>query len=181
MIAKIAVAAANFAIDKPYSYAIPEGLDLQPGMRVMIPFGRSNRRTNGIVLTVEEGQTAVVVLKIQRLTKPRGQLIDKAKDTAIFARMLFVHQGRFKFEADVVVLLLVDHHLVALLAAIKAKTHGTLSQIKTVIQNIADLAEIDGMQSVTRQDTCFFGARMRRHRRNRYHMRPSFWSFGAPL
>ena len=57
MIAKIAVAAANFAIDKPYSYAVPEGMDLQPGMRVMIPFGRSNRRTNGVVLAVEVGQT----------------------------------------------------------------------------------------------------------------------------
>ena len=40
MIAKIAVAAANFAIDKPYSYAIPQGMALQPGMRVTVPFGR---------------------------------------------------------------------------------------------------------------------------------------------
>ena len=58
MIAKIAVAAANFAIDKPYSYAITEDLQLQPGMRVMVPFGRSNRRTKGVVLSVEEGDTA---------------------------------------------------------------------------------------------------------------------------
>ena len=55
MIAKIAVAAANFAIDKPYSYALSDGLQLQPGMRVMVPFGRSNRRTKGIVLSIEEG------------------------------------------------------------------------------------------------------------------------------
>lgn len=58
MIAKIAVAAANFAIDKPYSYAVVEGMELQPGMRVMVPFGRSNRRTNGVVLSVEEGEAA---------------------------------------------------------------------------------------------------------------------------
>ena len=55
MIAKIAVSAATFAIDKPYSYAIPQGLSLQPGMRVMVPFGRSNRRTEGVVLRVEAG------------------------------------------------------------------------------------------------------------------------------
>ena len=55
MIAKIAVAAANFAIDKPYSYFIPIGMTLQPGMRVQIPFGRSNRPTQGVVLSVEEG------------------------------------------------------------------------------------------------------------------------------
>jgi len=55
MIGKIAVSAANFAIDKPYSYWIPEGMILVPGQRVMVPFGRANRRTEGIVLTVEPG------------------------------------------------------------------------------------------------------------------------------
>ena len=55
MIAKIAVSAATFAIDKPYSYAIAREMDLQPGMRVMVPFGRSNRRTEGVVLSVEAG------------------------------------------------------------------------------------------------------------------------------
>ena len=55
MIAKIAVAAANFAIDKPYSYYVPENLTVRPGQRVMLPFGRANKRTEGIVLTVEDG------------------------------------------------------------------------------------------------------------------------------
>lgn len=56
MIAKIAVSAANFAIDKPYSYRIPEGMQLQPGQRVQLPFGRGNRRCEGIVLAVEAGE-----------------------------------------------------------------------------------------------------------------------------
>ena len=55
MIAKIAVSAATFAIDKAYSYAIPEGMTLTPGQRVMLPFGRGNRRCEGVVLSVEEG------------------------------------------------------------------------------------------------------------------------------
>ena len=55
MIAKIAVAAANFAIDKPYSYSVPENLTVQPGQRVMLPFGRANKRTEGIVLMVADG------------------------------------------------------------------------------------------------------------------------------
>ena len=55
MIGKIAVSAANFAIDKPYSYRIPENMTLLPGQRVQLPFGRSNKRTEGIVLSVEEG------------------------------------------------------------------------------------------------------------------------------
>ena len=55
MIAKIAVSAATFAIDKPYSYFFEEKLKILPGMRVMIPFGRSNRHTEGVVLAVEQG------------------------------------------------------------------------------------------------------------------------------
>ncbi len=57
MIAKIAVAAANFAIDKPYSYAFLPDMLLQPGIRVMVPFGRGNKPTEGVVLQVEPGDT----------------------------------------------------------------------------------------------------------------------------
>ena len=55
MIAKIAVSAANFAIDKPYSYRIPEGMELRPGHRVQLPFGRGNHRCEGVVLALTEG------------------------------------------------------------------------------------------------------------------------------
>ncbi len=55
MIAKIAVSAANFAIDKPYSYRIPPEITVVPGQRVQLPFGRANKRAEGIVLTVESG------------------------------------------------------------------------------------------------------------------------------
>ena len=53
MIGKIAVSAANFAIDKPYSYWIPREMRLAPGQRVTVPFGRGNRRAEGVVLSVE--------------------------------------------------------------------------------------------------------------------------------
>ena len=58
MIAKIAVSAANFAIDKPYSYRIPEDIRLLPGQRVTVPFGRGNRRCEGVALSVEPGDEA---------------------------------------------------------------------------------------------------------------------------
>ena len=54
MIAKIAVSSAAFAIDKPYSYFVPEGMSLTPGVRVIVPFGRGNRLCEGIVLSLEE-------------------------------------------------------------------------------------------------------------------------------
>jgi primosomal protein N' (replication factor Y) len=55
MIAKIAVSAANFAIDKPYSYYVPQDMCLCVGMRVVVPFGKGNHRTEGVVLSLEEG------------------------------------------------------------------------------------------------------------------------------
>jgi len=56
MIGKIAVSAATFAIDKPYSYRIPQDMTLLPGQRVTVPFGRANRLTEGVVLSVEPGE-----------------------------------------------------------------------------------------------------------------------------
>ncbi len=53
--AKIALLAATYAIDRPYDYQIPRELDgLIPGVRVIVPFGPGNRRTEGLVLAVEE-------------------------------------------------------------------------------------------------------------------------------
>lgn len=56
-IARIVVAAAVYAIDKPYDYLVPDALEdsIQPGGRVVVPFGRGNRRTEGIVLFLEQG------------------------------------------------------------------------------------------------------------------------------
>lgn len=58
LLGKIAVSAAGFAIDKPYTYRIPEPFAQQalPGMRVMVPFGRGNRHTEGLLLAVERGK-----------------------------------------------------------------------------------------------------------------------------
>jgi primosomal protein N' (replication factor Y) len=43
-----------YHIDKPYGYAVPSGPGRQPapGARVIVPFGRSNRRTGGIILSL---------------------------------------------------------------------------------------------------------------------------------
>ncbi len=57
-IAKIAVSAAIYSIDKPYSYAVRPGLSVMPGVRVMVPFGRGDRMVEGIVLSLEEGNEA---------------------------------------------------------------------------------------------------------------------------
>lgn len=55
MLAKIAVSAAIYAIDKPYTYRVPEGMSLCSGQRVIVPFGRGNKRCEGVVLALEKG------------------------------------------------------------------------------------------------------------------------------
>jgi primosomal protein N' (replication factor Y) len=55
-IAKIAVSAAVYWLDKPYDYGIPAELAdaVKPGVRVTVPFSRGNRRSEGIVLSTAE-------------------------------------------------------------------------------------------------------------------------------
>ncbi len=70
MIAQIAVSAAVFAIDKPYDYRIPEGMTLEPGLRVRVPFGRANKPTEGVVLALTEGS--------EEKLKPVTEVLDDA-------------------------------------------------------------------------------------------------------
>ena len=85
MIAKVAVAAANFAIDKPYSYYVPENLTVRAGQRVMLPFGRANKRTEGIALTVEEG-SADKLKAIERCLDEEAVLTESQLRLAAFLR-----------------------------------------------------------------------------------------------
>lgn len=68
MIGKIAVSAAVFAIDKPYSYRFGDDMPLQVGMRVQVPFGAGNRRCEGIVLEIQSGD--------EQGLKPVDQMLD---------------------------------------------------------------------------------------------------------
>ncbi|MDY4964953.1 MAG: primosomal protein N', partial [Dysosmobacter sp.] len=58
LLAKTAVAAAPYGIDKPYDYRVPEELEgkVLPGVRVMVPFGRGNRLSEAVVLLMMEGE-----------------------------------------------------------------------------------------------------------------------------
>lgn len=53
-IARVALAAATYAIDKPYDYLIPAQLRdrAKPGVRVVVPFGAGNRRSEGVLLAL---------------------------------------------------------------------------------------------------------------------------------
>ena len=52
LVARVAVAAAVYSIDRPYDYSVPAQWadSLTEGQRVIVPFGNANRKTEGIVL-----------------------------------------------------------------------------------------------------------------------------------
>ena len=85
MIAKIAVSAAAFAIDKPYSYFVPAEMALWPGQRVTVPFGRGNRRCEGVVLAVEEG-SAEGLKAVERVLDEEPMLTPYMLRLAAFVR-----------------------------------------------------------------------------------------------
>ena len=61
----VAVDAATYAIDKLYDYLVPDALvaRAQVGCRVLVPFGRGNLRSEGILLAFREEQAAGKTLK----------------------------------------------------------------------------------------------------------------------
>ena len=54
-VAQVYVEKAVYAIDRPYSYAVPEEMQrtLCRGCRVLVPFGGGNRQSQGLVAAVE--------------------------------------------------------------------------------------------------------------------------------
>ena len=71
-VAKVAVLAATFAFDRPYTYKIPQPLTetLRPGCRVMVPFSRGNRPCEGMVLALDQAQDDPKLKPITRQLDP---------------------------------------------------------------------------------------------------------------
>ena len=61
----MAVAVSAYHLDRCYEYLIPEGLReaVQPGRRVIVPFGPGNRRTEGMVLALTDASRSERKLK----------------------------------------------------------------------------------------------------------------------
>jgi len=85
MIVKIAVSAAVFAIDKPYSYLVPEGMELVPGQRVTVPFGRANKLTEGVVLS-PDGELVDGIKEVREVLDPEPLLTPVQLKLAAFLR-----------------------------------------------------------------------------------------------
>ena len=91
LIAKIAVAAATFWIDRPYDYLVPEEFaeKLRPGMRVSVPFSRGNRQTEGVVLALSHESKYESPKPITMLLDETPVLTDEQLHLALFMRERF--------------------------------------------------------------------------------------------
>ena len=56
VIVSVAVEQTAFSYDKPFDYLLPYDMQQagKPGCRVMVPFGRSNKKRQGMILSVGE-------------------------------------------------------------------------------------------------------------------------------
>lgn len=90
-IAKVAVSAATYWIDRPYDYLIPEELQgkVLPGMRVYVPFSRGNRRVEGIVLAVTDGSKYEALKPVLAALDEQPVLTDEQIRLALFMRERF--------------------------------------------------------------------------------------------
>ena len=91
-VAKIAVSAATYWLDKPYDYLLPPELaeKAKPGMRVHVPFSRGNRRTEGVILAVSEHSDYDQPLKaVLQLLDEEPVLSEEQLKLAFFMRERF--------------------------------------------------------------------------------------------
>ena len=90
-VAKIAVSAAPYWIDKPYEYAVPDDLlgRVQPGIRVAVPFSAGNRRSEGIVLALSNKAEYEKLKDISEVLDTEPVLTRQQIQLALFMRERF--------------------------------------------------------------------------------------------
>ena len=90
-VAKIAVSAAPYWIDKPYEYAVPDDLlgRVQPGIRVAVPFSAGNRRSEGIVLALSNKAEYEKLKNISEVLDTEPVLTQQQIQLALFMRERF--------------------------------------------------------------------------------------------
>ena len=88
-IAKVAVSAANYAIDKPYDYLLPDGTDAAVGSRVLVPFGRGNRLTEGMILSLERKTPEKALKAVREVLEPEPVCSEREIRLALWMRQRY--------------------------------------------------------------------------------------------
>lgn len=83
MFAKLIVDIANSNVDRLFTYSIPEELEVRPGHRVLVPFGRSNKPTEAFVIEVcPEYETDFGIKPIIRTMEPYTVMLEDQLELA---------------------------------------------------------------------------------------------------
>ncbi len=91
LVAKVVVSSANFAIDRPYDYRIPELLREKAlaGVRVIVPFSRGNRRTEGIIVALSNAKEKMRLKNIDKVLDESPVLSENQVKLALWMRDRF--------------------------------------------------------------------------------------------
>ena len=88
-VAKVAVQAATYAIDKVYDYLLPPELAGQVGCRVLVPFGRGNRLSEAVILSLRQEVPDKPLKAVRTLLDEEPILTEKElRLTRVFAVIL---------------------------------------------------------------------------------------------
>ena len=69
-----------------------------------IPFGHIGKRH---IITLKEGKSGIIILKIKAFPHSLRHLIDKAENTFIAAGTVFIHQSVFKGNSQILFIILI--------------------------------------------------------------------------
>ncbi|MBP3857088.1 MAG: primosomal protein N' [Ruminiclostridium sp.] len=84
--ALVAVEKTAFAFDALFTYGIPDELDIRPGMRVIVPFGRGNKHRIGVVFALTEERPAGMIKNIFAAADDGSFLNDEMLEIAAYMR-----------------------------------------------------------------------------------------------
>lgn len=84
IVAKLAVQAATYAIDKAYDYLLPDELSGRVGCRVLVPFGRGNRLSEGVILSLHQEVPAKPLKAVRSLLDDEPVVAEKELRLALW-------------------------------------------------------------------------------------------------
>ena len=113
----------------------------------------------GHIIALQEGKPCVIILEIQGFSHPGRHLVNKAENTFIAAMPVFVHQTRFKHNAEVLIRIFFDLALdaVIFLRGIDKECKLLIIRQISVVKNITDLSSVDTYQTVSGHDPKLLG------------------------
>lgn len=89
-IAEVVISGSNREFDKKFSYSVPEGMKVKPGARVVVPFGKGNKKVSGIVTGFTDNSDSFKLKEISELIDSEPLCTPKLLDLAEYMRKICV-------------------------------------------------------------------------------------------